>query len=43
MARVQSDDDNTVFVFVGDENAHYSSWLELVSPTDRHGRDAPDF
>ena len=32
-----------VFVFVGDANAHHSEWLELVSPTDRHGRDALDF
>ena len=31
------------FVFVGDANAHYSEWLESVSPTDRHGRDALDF
>ena len=32
-----------VFVFVGDANAHHSEWLESVSPTDRHGRDALDF
>ena len=31
------------FVFVGDANAHHSEWLESVSPTDRHGRDALDF
>ena len=29
--------------FVGDANAHHSEWLESVSPTDRHGRDAHDF
>ena len=43
MARVQSVDDKAVFVFVGDANAHHSEWLESVSPTDRHGRDALDF
>ena len=41
MAQVQSVDDKPVFVFVGD--AHHSEWLESVSPTDRHGRDALDF
>ena len=41
MARVQSVDDKAVFV--GDINAHHSEWLESVSPTDRHGHDAPDF
>ena len=40
MARVQSVDDPAVFIFVGDVNAHHSDWLESVSPTDRHGRDA---
>ena len=43
MARVQSVDDKAVFVFVGDANAHHSEWLEFVSPTHRHGRDALDF
>ena len=43
MARVQSVDDKAVFVFVGDANAHHSEWLESVSLTDRHGRDALDF
>ena len=43
MVRVQSVDDKAVFVFVGDANAHHSEWLESVSPTDRHGRDALDF
>ena len=43
MARVQSVDDKAVFVFVGDANDHLSEWLESVSPTDRHGRDALDF
>ena len=43
MARVQSVDDKAVFVFVCDANAHHSEWLESVSPTDRHGRDALDF
>ena len=28
---------------VGDENTHHSEWLESVSSTDRHGRDALDF
>ena len=36
-------DDKAVFVIVGDANAHHSGWLESVSPTDRHGRDALDF
>ena len=36
-------DDKAIFLFVGDENAHHSEWLESVSPTDRHGRDAHDF
>ena len=40
---VMSVDDKAVFLFVGDENAHYSEWLESVSPTDRHWRDAHDF
>ena len=43
MNRVQSVDDKAVFVFVSDANAHRSEWLEFVSPTDRHGRDAVDF
>ena len=43
MARVQSINDKAVFVFVGDSNVHDSDGLELVSPTDRHGRDAVDF
>ena len=43
MARVQSVDDKAVFVFVGGANADHSEWLESVSPTDRHGRDALDF
>ena len=43
MARVQSVDDRAVFVFVDDANAHHSEWLESVSPTERHGRDALDF
>ena len=43
MARVQSVDDKAVFVFVGDARAHHSEWLESVSPTDRHRRDALDF
>ena len=41
MARVQSVDDKAVFV--GNANALHSEWLESVSPTDRHGRDALDF
>ena len=32
-----------VFIFVGDVNTHHSEWLESVSRTDRHGRDALDF
>ena len=43
MALVQSVNDKTVFVFVSDANAHNSEWLESVTPTDRHGRDALDF
>ena len=43
MARVQSVDDKAVLVFVDDANAHRSEWLESVSPTDRHWRDALDF
>ena len=43
MARVRSVDDKAVVVFVSDSNAHHSEWLELISPTDRHGRDALDF
>ena len=43
MARVQSVHDKAVFVFVSDANAHHSEWLESVSPTDRHGRDALAF
>ena len=27
----------------GDANAHHLEWLESVSPTDGHGRDALDF
>ena len=42
LMHVQSVDDKTVFVFVGDANAHHSEW-ESFSPTDRHGRDALDF
>ena len=30
-------------VFVSYAIAHHSEWLESVSPTDRHGRDALDF
>ena len=43
MARVQSVDDKSVFVFVFDANAHHSEWFWLVSPTYRHRRDALDF
>ena len=43
MALVQSVDDKAVFVFVGDANAHHTERLELISPTDLHGRDALDF
>ena len=43
MARVQSVDDKAVIVFVDDANAHHSEWLESVSHTYRHGRDALDF
>ena len=35
--------DKAVFVFVSDANAHYSEWIESVSPTNRHGRDVLDF
>ena len=40
MTRVLLVDDKAVFVFAGDENALHPEWLESVSPTDRHGRDA---
>ena len=43
MISYQSVDDKAVFVFVSDANAHHSEWLESVSLTDRHGRDALDF
>ena len=43
MGQVQSIDSKAVFVFVGDANAHHLEWLEVVSPTDGHGRDALDF
>ena len=36
-------DDKAVFVFVGDANAHHSEWIESVTPTDRHLRDALEF
>ena len=39
---MQSVDDKVVFIFVGEANVHHSEWLESVSPTDRHGRDALD-
>ena len=43
MARAQSVYDKAVFAFVGNANLHHSEWLESVSLTDRHGRDALDF
>ena len=43
MVRVQSVDDKSVFIFVSDANSNHSEWLESVSPTDRHERDALDF
>ena len=43
MARVRSVDDKAFFVFVDEGNVHYSEWLELVSPTERQGRDALNF
>ena len=45
MSWVQSvdDKDKVVSVFVGDVNTYHSEWLESVSPTDRHRRDAHDF
>ena len=43
MARVQSVDDQAVFVFVGDADAHQIEWLESESPTGGHGRYALDF
>ena len=43
MARVQPVDEKYAFVFVSVANANHSEWLESVSPTDRHGRDALDF
>ena len=29
--------------FVSDAKAHHSEWLESISPTERHGRDALNF
>ena len=43
MVRAHSVGDMAVSLFVGDANAYHSEWLKLVSPTDRHGRDALDF
>ena len=43
MGRVQSVDGKAVLVFVSDANVHHSEWLESVSPTERHGRDALNF
>ena len=43
MARVRSVDDKAVFVFVSDAFKHHSEWLESVSPTDQHGRNALEF
>ena len=43
IGRVQSVDDKSVFVFVGDSNTHHSEWLESVSSTDWHDSDALDF
>ena len=43
MARVHTVDDTAVFVVVGDGNDYHSDWLEWVSPTDRHVRDALGF
>ena len=43
LAHSHAVDDKAVFVVIGDENAHHSDWLESVSPTDLHGRDALDF
>ena len=40
MAWAQSFDDKTVFVFVGDANAHHSVWLVSVSPTDQYGHES---
>ena len=43
MAPVQSVDYKAVLVFVSDDNAQHSEWLESVSPTHGHRRDALDF
>ncbi len=43
VSMIQDDDRKAVIVFVGDFNAHHREWLESVSPTDFHGRTAPDF
>ena len=43
VGQVQSINSKALFVFVGDPNAHHLEWLESVSPTDGHGRDALDF
>ena len=43
MARVQSVDNQAVFVFVSDASVHHSEWLKSVTPTDRHGLVVHDF
>ena len=43
VARVRSDDDKTLLVFVSGANAHHSEWLKSVFQTNRHGPDAVDF
>ncbi len=43
MSVTKDNDRKAAFVSVGDFNAHHREWLESVSPTDSHGRDALDF
>ena len=43
MSDIQAADRKSVFVFVGDVNAHYREWLHSISATDRSGSAALDF
>ena len=43
MAMIQERDHKSVFLFVGDLNAHHREWLNSITPTDVHGRNALDF
>ncbi|XP_068247956.1 uncharacterized protein [Palaemon carinicauda] len=43
MAKIQEDDREASFVFVGDLNAHHREWLSSIFTTNRHGLRALDF